>query len=266
MSIFRFELLALPPEAEAFRDEVRAFIRAEMGDRPSVRRARSWGGYDPEFSRKLGARGWIGMTWPKRYGGHERSFFERYVLLEELLAAGAPAGAHWVAERQSGPLLLRFGTEAQRERFLPQIVRGELSFAIGMSEPDSGSDLASIRTRAEHDGRRLRRQRHQDVDQQRPPLPVRDRALPHRGRARQEARGALAVPGRPEVARHHDPADHQPGRLARLQRGHLPGRLRARRHAGRRGRRRLEAGDDRAGLRAERARALPLEHRAAWSS
>jgi alkylation response protein AidB-like acyl-CoA dehydrogenase len=148
MSIFHFELLALPPEAEAFRDEVRAFIRAEMGDRPSVRRARSWGGHDPEFSRKLGARGWIGLTWPKRYGGQERSFLERYVLLEELLAAGAPAGAHWVAERQSGPLLLRFGTEAQRERFLPQIVRGELSFAIGMSEPDSGSDLASIRTRA----------------------------------------------------------------------------------------------------------------------
>jgi alkylation response protein AidB-like acyl-CoA dehydrogenase len=148
VSIFSFELRQLPPEAEAFRDEVRAFLRAEMGDRPSVRRARSWGGYDPEFSRRLGARGWIGLTWPKRYGGQERSFLERYVLLEELLAAGAPAGAHWVAERQSGPLLLRFGTEAQRERFLPQIVRGELSFAIGMSEPDSGSDLASIRTRA----------------------------------------------------------------------------------------------------------------------
>ncbi|HSB62089.1 MAG TPA: acyl-CoA dehydrogenase family protein, partial [Vicinamibacteria bacterium] len=119
------------------------------GDRPSVRRARSWGGFDPEFSRKLGARGWIGLTWPKKYGGQERSFLERYVLLEELLAAGAPAGAHWVAERQSGPLLMRFGTEAQRERFLPAIARGELTFAIGMSEPDSGSDLASIRTRAE---------------------------------------------------------------------------------------------------------------------
>ena len=88
------------------------------------------------------------MTWPKRYGGHERTFLERYVVLEEMLAAGAPVGAHWVADRQSGPMLLRFGTEAQRERFLPAIVRGELAFAIGMSEPDSGSDLASIRTRA----------------------------------------------------------------------------------------------------------------------
>ena len=148
MSVFHFELRDLPPEAEAFRDEVRAFLREALGSRPAVRRARSWGGFDPEFSRKLGARGWIGLTWPKQYGGQERSFLERYVLLEELLAAGAPAGAHWVAERQSGPLLLRFGTEAQRERFLPAIARGELSFAIGMSEPDSGSDLASIRTRA----------------------------------------------------------------------------------------------------------------------
>jgi alkylation response protein AidB-like acyl-CoA dehydrogenase len=88
------------------------------------------------------------MTWPKQYGGHERTFLERYVVLEELLAAGAPVSAHWIADRQSGPLLLRFGTEAQRQRFLPAIARGELSFAIGMSEPDSGSDLASIRTRA----------------------------------------------------------------------------------------------------------------------
>jgi alkylation response protein AidB-like acyl-CoA dehydrogenase len=148
VSVFHFELRDLPPEAEAFRDEVRVFLREALGMRPAVRRARSWGGFDPEFSRKLGARGWIGLTWPKKYGGQERSFLERYVLLEELLAAGAPAGAHWVAERQSGPLLLRFGTEAQRERFLPAIARGELSFAIGMSEPDSGSDLASIRTRA----------------------------------------------------------------------------------------------------------------------
>jgi alkylation response protein AidB-like acyl-CoA dehydrogenase len=97
----------------------------------------------------MGARGWIGMTWPKKYGGHERTFLERYVVMEEVLAAGAPVSAHWVADRQSGPLLLRFGTEEQRERFLPAITRGELSFAIGMSEPDSGSDLASLRTRAE---------------------------------------------------------------------------------------------------------------------
>jgi alkylation response protein AidB-like acyl-CoA dehydrogenase len=148
MTVFRFDLTELPPEAEALRAEVREFLREALGATPASRRAASWGGFDREFSREVGARGWIGLTWPKRYGGHERTFLERYVVLEEMLAAGAPVGAHWIADRQSGPLLLRFGTEAQRQRFLPAIVRGELAFAIGMSEPDSGSDLASIRTRA----------------------------------------------------------------------------------------------------------------------
>jgi alkylation response protein AidB-like acyl-CoA dehydrogenase len=145
---FRFALRDLPPEAESLRAEVRHFLAEQLGGAGPVKRARSWGGFDREFSRRVGARGWIGMTWPKKYGGHERSYLERYVVLEEMLAAGAPVSAHWVADRQSGPLLLRFGTEAQRERILPGIVRGELAFAIGMSEPDSGSDLASIRTRA----------------------------------------------------------------------------------------------------------------------
>jgi alkylation response protein AidB-like acyl-CoA dehydrogenase len=148
MAVFQFDLTELPPEAETLRGEVRAFLREHLGATPAQRRAASWSGFDREFSRKVGARGWIGLTWPKRYGGHERTFLERYVVLEEMLAAGAPVGAHWIADRQSGPLLLRFGTEAQRERFLPPITRGELGFAIGMSEPDSGSDLASIRTRA----------------------------------------------------------------------------------------------------------------------
>jgi alkylation response protein AidB-like acyl-CoA dehydrogenase len=145
---FRFALRDLPPEAEALRVEVREFLREQFGGARPVKRARSWGGFDREFSRRVGARGWIGMTWPKTYGGHERTFLERYVVLEEMLAAGAPVSAHWVADRQSGPLLLRFGTEAQRQTILPGIIRGELAFAIGMSEPDSGSDLASIRTRA----------------------------------------------------------------------------------------------------------------------
>ncbi|MGH7324988.1 MAG: acyl-CoA dehydrogenase family protein [Candidatus Rokuibacteriota bacterium] len=148
MSVFHFVLSDLPPETQSLRAEVREFLRATMPGGAPVRRARSWGGFDPEFSRQVGARGWIGMTWPKRYGGHERSYLERYVVMEEMLAAGAPVSAHWVADRQSGPLLLRFGTEAQRQRFLPAIAGGELAFAIGMSEPDTGSDLASIRTRA----------------------------------------------------------------------------------------------------------------------
>ena len=148
MQHFHFEPCQLPPEAEKLRVEVRDFLAENLHD-PEVKRARSWSGFEPEFSRKVGERGWIGMTWPKQYGGHERTFFERYVVLEEMLAAGAPVSAHWVADRQSGPLLLRFGTEEQRQRFLPQIVRGECYFCIGMSEPDSGSDLASVRTRAE---------------------------------------------------------------------------------------------------------------------
>jgi alkylation response protein AidB-like acyl-CoA dehydrogenase len=149
MATFQFDLLDLPPEAETLRAEVREFLRENVGEGAPHERTRTWGGFDREFSLKVGARGWIGMLWPKQYGGHERSALERYVMLEEMLAGGAPVSAHWVADRQSGPLLLRFGTEEQRQRFLPRIARGELAFAIGMSEPDSGSDLASIRTRAE---------------------------------------------------------------------------------------------------------------------
>jgi len=146
---FNFTLGELPLEAQKVREEIRDFLNRELSGRSASKRALSWGGFDREFSRKLGEAGFIGMTWPKTYGGHERTALERYVVLEESLAAGAPTSAHWVADRQSGPLLLRFGTEAQRQRFLPRIARGELAFAIGLSEPDSGSDLASIRTRAE---------------------------------------------------------------------------------------------------------------------
>jgi alkylation response protein AidB-like acyl-CoA dehydrogenase len=149
VATFNFHLGELPLEAQKIREEIRDFLNRELGDRSAAKRALSWGGFDRDFSRKLGAAGYIGLTWPKKYGGHERTALERYVVLEESLAAGAPTSAHWVADRQSGPLLLRFGTEAQRERFLPRIAKGELAFAIGMSEPDSGSDLASIRTRAE---------------------------------------------------------------------------------------------------------------------
>jgi len=138
----------LDPSCEALRAEVRAFLADAIQDVPAATRAKNWSGSDRAFSRKLGARGWIGMRWPKQYGGHERSALERYVVLEELLAAGAPVGSHWVADRQSGPLLLRHASEAQKLDILPRIARGELRFCIGMSEPDSGSDLASIRSRA----------------------------------------------------------------------------------------------------------------------
>src|SRR5438045_4815933 len=125
MAIFHFALHELPPEAEALRPEVRAFLAEELGGRSRVDGTGSWGAFDREFSKKMGARGWIGMRWPKKYGGHERSAFERYVVLEEMLSAGAPVAAHWIADRQSGPLLLRYGTEEQRQRFLPRSGRVE---------------------------------------------------------------------------------------------------------------------------------------------
>jgi acyl-CoA dehydrogenase len=149
MSIpFRFDPAELPPESEALRAEVREFIAGELAAGLWVPNSDFGSHRSAAFSRRLGARGWIGMTWPKGYGGGGRSMLERYVVTEELLAAGAPVGAHWIADRQSAPLLLRYGTEEQRLAFLPGIAEGEIFFCIGMSEPDSGSDLASIRTRA----------------------------------------------------------------------------------------------------------------------
>jgi len=132
------------------RREVRQFLEDELSTGSFRPRCNAWlEGFDPVFSRKLGEHKWLGMTWPKKYGGGERSGLERFTVLEELLAAGAPVAAHWMAERQTGPALLRFGSEQQRQRFLPDIAKGECHFSIGMSEPDSGSDLASVRTVAE---------------------------------------------------------------------------------------------------------------------
>jgi alkylation response protein AidB-like acyl-CoA dehydrogenase len=148
MTRFNFPVPERSDAEENLRTEVRSFLAVELAAARAIDRAPSWSGFDAAFSRRLGERGWIGMTWPKRYGGREASFLERYVVLEELLAAGAPVAAHWIADRQSGPLLLRYGTEAQRETILPRIAAGECFFCIGMSEPDSGSDLAATRTRA----------------------------------------------------------------------------------------------------------------------
>ncbi|HEY6673998.1 MAG TPA: acyl-CoA dehydrogenase family protein [Rubrobacteraceae bacterium] len=140
----------LPEGAEDLRAAVRAFLSEEHAVGAFEPRCDGWfNGYSPEFSRKLGERGWLGMTWPERYGGQERSSLERFVVLEELLAAGAPVASHWIADRQSGPSILRFGTEEQKRRFLPAIACGECFFSIGMSEPESGSDLASVQTSAE---------------------------------------------------------------------------------------------------------------------
>ena len=142
-------LEAIPDEDEALRPKVRALAEEVAAGLPADIRARSWSGFDAAFSRKLGEAGLLGLTLPTEYGGAGRGAFARFVAVEELLALGAPVAAHWIADRQSGPLILNYGSEVQRERYLPAICRGEALFCIGMSEPSSGSDLASVRTRAE---------------------------------------------------------------------------------------------------------------------
>jgi alkylation response protein AidB-like acyl-CoA dehydrogenase len=143
-----FRLAALPVETNAFRAEVRTFLERNLELAPPDIQARSWMGFNAAFSKKLAARGWVGATIPRQYGGANLDAFSRFVLVEELLAAGAPVSAHWIADRQSGPLILKFGTEAQRRFYLPRICAAEAFFCIGMSEPNTGSDLASVGTRA----------------------------------------------------------------------------------------------------------------------
>jgi alkylation response protein AidB-like acyl-CoA dehydrogenase len=128
--------------------EVRAFLAEQLPPGSYDRGLGMSARHDREFSKKLAARGWIGMALPAKYGGQDRSAMDRFIVVEELLRWGAPVGYHWVADRQTGPLILRFGTEEQKARLLPLIAAGEMSFSIGMSEPDSGSDLASVSTRA----------------------------------------------------------------------------------------------------------------------
>jgi len=113
----------------------------------------SWiNGYSKEFARTMAAEGWIGMGWPTEYGGRARPPIERLIVAEEMIGAGAPVAAMWFADRQMGPTLIAHGTEQQKEEFLPRMLSGESTWCIGMSEPDAGSDLASIATRAVRDG------------------------------------------------------------------------------------------------------------------
>ncbi len=110
----------------------------------------SWiNGYSKEFSRELAARGWIGMTWPDNpYSGKASPPIDRLIVGEEMIKAGAPIAASWFADRQMGPSLLTYGTADQQAAFLPGIVAGETTWCIGMSEPNAGSDLASLKTAA----------------------------------------------------------------------------------------------------------------------
>jgi len=147
-SLDSLSLTPIPAQDEAIRGPVRAFLTEAMRQVPAHIRAKSWSGYDSHFSRELGRKGWLGVTLPKQYGGAGQSAYTRYVMVEEFLNFGAPVGSHWIADRQSAPLILKYGTEAQKQFYIPPICRGESFFCIGMSEPNAGSDLASVRTRA----------------------------------------------------------------------------------------------------------------------
>lgn len=143
---------ALTAAEVELREQVRTFLAETL----------PWGAFEPglgmsaevnpQFSVALAERGWIGMAVPARYGGHDATAVDRFLVVEELLRWGAPVGHHWVADRQIAQVLLRYGTEEQKQWLLPRICRGELCFCIGMSEPDAGSDLASVRTKGVRDG------------------------------------------------------------------------------------------------------------------
>ncbi|HEY1702490.1 MAG TPA: acyl-CoA dehydrogenase family protein [Trebonia sp.] len=149
MGLFRDPVAPEPADVLKERMLVREFLGDAVASGLMVPQCDGWlSGHSPAFSAALGRRGWIGMTWPRQCGGREMPPAVRLAVIEELLVGGAPVAAHWFADRQIGPSLLRHGTAAQREFFLPRMARGELYFCVGMSEPDAGSDLGSVRTRA----------------------------------------------------------------------------------------------------------------------
>ncbi len=136
-----------------FRRELRDFLEEEIRQGYWEPACDAWvQGFDPEFTKRVADKGWIGLTWPKQYGGKERSHIDRLVLTEEMLRYGAPAACHWFGDRQVGGAILSFGSEELKQEFLPRIVRGDAYFGLGMSEPGTGSDLASLQTRAIEDG------------------------------------------------------------------------------------------------------------------
>ena len=144
----RFEPAQMPLNADALRQEVREFLAEMRASGVYQPGPAGWAEINRPFCLEVGRRGWLGMTWPRRYGGHERSALERYVVTEELFANSAPVRVIQATDRQNGELILRFGSEWQKLTFLPKFASGGTACAIGLSEPDSGSDLSAIRTRA----------------------------------------------------------------------------------------------------------------------
>ncbi len=133
-------------QQQDFRNELKDFLGRETNEGDSR------GGFDREFSKKLSAKGWIGLAWPKEYGGKGLGPIEQMIYTEEMILHDAPRGYHFTAERQVGPSLVRHGTDEQKRDWLPRIVGADVSFALGLSEPGAGSDLAAAATRAVRDG------------------------------------------------------------------------------------------------------------------
>jgi len=141
------------PEQVRLRAEVREFLENDPAVAVRPFPEDGWiAGFDLDFSRRFAERGWIGLTWPKRYGGGEKSYLDRLIVTEECLLGAAPVAGHWFGDRQIGPALLAHGNEEQREELLPRILKADVTFCVGMSEPGAGSDLASLSTRAVIDG------------------------------------------------------------------------------------------------------------------
>ena len=144
---------AFTEEQEKFRQEVRDFLEDEIRQGLWEPTCDAWiMAYDKEFTKRVAQKGWIGLTWPKEYGGQGRSFIDRLILTEEMLRYGAPAACHWFADRQIGGAVLHYGTDEQKAEILPKIIKGEAVVGLGMSEPEAGSDLASLKTKAVEDG------------------------------------------------------------------------------------------------------------------
>ena len=148
--------LSYPPEAEAFRTEIRGWLEDNLpagwfDDNVEIS-AEDKAAFNDGWPAKLYGGGWICAAWPKEYGGKGLSTMENVVLAEEFARAKAPLRADFFGDTLVGPTILQHGTEAQKQHFLPKIMKGEMAWCQGFSEPDSGSDLASLATTAVLDG------------------------------------------------------------------------------------------------------------------
>jgi len=140
-------------EQESFRQEVRDFLEKKIECGAFKIISNGWlENSSQEFSKEMSERGWIGMTWPKEYGGQERTYMDRAILMEEMLTCQAPIAYHFLADRQVGPAIIHFGNDDHKKEYLPKIINAEISMVLGLSEPNAGSDLVSVKTYAKEEG------------------------------------------------------------------------------------------------------------------